>query len=370
MQLIPHPSGEEGIEPSIPRELEAPIFSVDGKVDKNLLYKLVIKHGESLGIDQELSRGIYNYIFHNGLLKNQNDFRSLLRFMKQLKDLIGSSHLAKARSFNYISEAKATPTFEQACDNASFMVDKLEAPFFEGDIDSRKKRGNYMSSVIPGTKCFLVCTGGMGEGTFAVDFAISANPCLPLLGQLWHTGFDTERSDDGSLVGRIIGTGSKIGRGDDNKEKKLAINAELFKTLRISAQRALTFLILYLCYDIGVTKMKALTTEGATTLSSLGNATKKFDYSGHFRKIGFPTEAGNWLEIPDFKETFYDVLTSSPRKRTGLFADETDGLDAIFEAFSNLKDAAGRRFPFSVCGSQSHLEIERVMAAFRRMNNR
>lgn len=330
------------------------------------LYEGLNIYGERKGVSPNLIFGIYQYAKRWNLHTPPLDVPAL-RLLDDLTKITGLPDFFKSRSFNYISEEKdPTIAFSQATDNARRLVGLVGQDFF---AIKDKERATIFKAPIADTNFFLSCKGGSGAGTFSLDFAIGVDWGQPFIlpsGELWRTGIDTETEQSaGAFTTRIIRTGSGVKKDID----KIKAYPEFRKKFKISPQRALAFLSMYVAHSLGTKDLKALSTEGALKLSTLARSKDPYDYTTLFSETGFQEgENPNWLFVPDLQTNFYPTIETSPDNQRGLRAHETRGMHHVLEAFQNLADSNGNPLPIKLRNDESMEETERVLITFEKIH--
>lgn len=155
-------------------------------------------------------------------------------------------------------------------------------------------------------------------------------------------------------------------------EKKNAAYSQFYKSMRLRPQRALILLILYLAYELGMSEIKSLSTQGAKNLSLLKRSKEPLDYDFWLKSCGFEknTQNDNWLQIEGLVENFYDTLgRKNDRGFTSIMPQKTDGLDALIDAFNNLGIGNGNN-TIILCSNSSKEELEKVFNAFKKIHRR
>ncbi len=331
------------------------------------LYDVLGLYGAARGISPNVVFGVYNYARLRDVVGNDR-LGKVLQFIDDLHELTGTPDFFKSRSFNYIFEGEEmAEVFNQALSNARFMVELAGVRFFARE---HGKRGIIFKAPIADSDFFLSLKGGSGAGTFSMDFAIGVDKgqkALSTLGELWRTGVDTEIPEDGQgRIVRIIRTGTGVIRNDPLKTEKFK---EFRKRFKITPQRALAFLALYFAYSLGAEGIKALSTNGAKRLSSLGRSANPYDYSQLFKGVGFVEgENPHWLYVPDLPENFYFTLETTPENQNGLRAYEASGMHKVLEGFQSLQGPEGEECPIRLQFVETPEEMERVLAAFRNIH--
>ena len=319
-------------------------------------------YGERKGISPNLIFGVYNYARRWNLHTPPLD-EPALRLLDNLHEVTDLPDFFKSRSFNYISEEEDPAiAFSQALNNARYFVDLVGQDFF---ATKDEERATIFKAPIADTNFFLSCKGGSGAGTFSLDFAIGIDwgqPFIKPSGELWRTGIDTETvGSDETLTTRIIRTGSAV-KNDVDKKKGYP---EFRNKFKISPQRALAFLSMYVSRNLGAGRIDALTTEGAIALSTLGRSKTPYNYTNLFEGVGFDhSDNPSWLSVSDLQENFYPTLETTPENQNGLRSHEANGMDKVLEAFKDLHGPDGQPFPIKLRVDEGIEETEKALAAF------
>ncbi len=319
-------------------------------------------YGERKGISPNLIFGVYNYARRWNLHTSPLG-EPALKLLDDLHEVTDLPDFFKSRSFNYISEEEdPVIAFSRASHNARYLISLVGQDFF---ASKDKERATIFKAPIADTKFFLSCKGGSGAGTFSLDFAIGIDwgqPFNKTSGELWRTGIDTETEDSaGSLATRIIRTGSAVKKDVD----KIKGYSEFRKKFKISPQRCLAFLAMYVAHSLGAHELRALSTPGALRLSSLAKSKEAYDYSQLFEGVGFAVgDNENWLEVPDLQNDFYRALETTPDNMNGLRRHEARGMHHILESFENLRGPDDQAFPIDLRFDEGKEETEKVLVAF------
>lgn len=336
-----------------------------GMVNRKFLLNGLRKICSIFEFPENFAIGLHKYLIENNIIQNRADFDEFLLFLRELKILMGGQPLFKRNSFNYITEDTGKAAIHQMRTNAEFMIGTFGADFFAQDSRGIDRK-TFMKSRIPETDCCLTCQGSIGAGTFSVNLAIGADLGKPLNDTLCRIAFDIETTSSGIAV-RVIAIGSTLTKNAERVPRNLEIGRRFFKKFKLSPQKALALLSLYIAYDLNAQTIKALSTTGARALSSLAKSKHPFDYSRVFASVGFQESSNaNWLTVENLQEGgFYDAITTTPDKPEGLVAHQTDGLHAMLIAFQNLQFPNGERCPLTVCKGETRAELERAFRAFR-----
>ncbi|HEX5796818.1 MAG TPA: hypothetical protein VFX86_00325 [Candidatus Saccharimonadales bacterium] len=201
--------------------------------------------------------------------------------------------------------------------------------------------------------------GGAGAGTFSIDFGLGTrNQQSHSYNELWRSGVDTVHAE-GRLGTRFIRTGSGIKHDSDFGGKKTASFKEFRRRYGMLPQRMIGMMGLYFMRELNPDFAVALTSEGATRLSTLGRSQGACDYTGIFRNIGFlPSSNRYWQYIPEFNdEGFYDALT-----RAGIRKREADGLNRAADAINTASNVDGTVFPIKLCSDESPETLRRELS--------
>lgn len=355
------------------------------KVDKkehgeSVLFSAIKRSAIELPPDNVV-RGICTFFVQKGLvpLSVESILPNVLDFLKKLNSLTGGIDFYKSNAFKYLYEGSSINELSsQILDNAKFWIDIFGKDFFSRHRTDYSERGVLMGSEVD-SDFYLSCKAGSGVGTFSIDLAIGMiKPGKKVLyntrtsGELWRTGFDTERVNEGRVL-RIIRTGSAINSSHVDHEEKVKMYDLFKKRYNISAQRALAFLTMYIGKDLNVQEVKAISLEGARQkkLHLIHGSRVNFDYDLLFQSVGFSQSANkNWLTMGNPYENFYSTIQTSPQDQNGLRAYETSGLNKVIEAFQMMKNNLGNSCPLSVCANNSRDELEKAFATFRSIHNR
>lgn len=330
------------------------------------LYEGLNIYGERNGISPNLIFGVYHYA-KRWNLQTAPIGEPALRLLDDLHQVTDLPDFFKSRSFNYISEEEdPAVAFSRATHNARYLIGLVGQDFF---ASKDKERATIFKAPIADTNFFLSCKGGSGAGTFSLDFAIGIDWGQPFIlpsGELWRTGIDTETEQPaGAFTTRIIRTGSGVKKDID----KIKAYPEFRKKFKISPQRALAFLSMYVAHSLGADELRALSTQGALRLSSLSRSKDPYDYTNLFSEIGLQEgENPNWLSVPDLQTNFYPTIETSPDNQNGLRAHETRGMHHILEAFQGLRDSDGNDLPIKLRIDESREEIEKVLITFEKIH--
>lgn len=314
-----------------------------------------------IGLSLDLEVGIYTFLVGKNIT-SELDLVKTIGFLIELQKIVGEKRLYAGKDVKYLSSTQNLETlFEQFLFSARFFVDKFGIDFFTTRSKKFENRDQVMTANIPGTDMYLSCKGGTGSGVFSIDFAIGAQSerDIGYGGEFWRTGLDVEKIPKGLCV-RIVRTGSAL---KPNLDSKIKAFKEGKANIKITPARALAFLCAHIAYDLGAAELKALTTDGAIKLSSLGRSSAGFDYTSHFKQVGFEdSNDPNWLAITDFQNRYYHATTGDEEKATGLRNFEIGGLNRVFKAFKHLKDPrSGKTIPLTIFGSETKDEIERAL---------
>lgn len=307
-------------------------FDRKGRVYRQQLKEALSHYGAILQVPTDAVTGYSSYLIST-FSDNHFNPRALFEFLESITGITGGINYHKSGSFKYLPTSDSVDeVLAQAYRNAGFMVDTLGIDFFSRTNDSSKIRKTLFKASIPESDFYLSAKAGSGAGTFSVDLALGIEKrsgFYDTSGEIWRSGFDTERLDNGSIGTRIIRTGNGV-KFDPIKASKFDEFKAIFK---ISPARALTFILIGCMNSLVPSRITALTTEGAKTISSLPNTPTAYNYTGLFREFGFEDQKGAfWMVGMDQR---------NPRKR------EIAGVERISEAFRNLVDPQGQSFPLS-----------------------
>ncbi len=210
------------------------------KVDKkehreSVLFSAIKRSAIELPPDNVV-RGICTFFVQKGLvpLSVESILPNVLDFLKKLNSLTGGIDFYKSNAFKYLYEGSSINELSsQILDNAKFWIDIFGKDFFSRHRTDYSERGVLMGSEVD-SDFYLSCKAGSGVGTFSIDLAIGMiKPGKKVLyntrtsGELWRTGFDTERVNEGRVL-RIIRTGSAINSSHVDHEEKVKMY-DLFK---------------------------------------------------------------------------------------------------------------------------------------------
>ena len=241
----------------------------------------VSQYMQSLGYNGYVQHGLVEYFTRLQNRIKQNDEQAPERvfeeFISEFQVVTENRSFNKARGFNYIHD---DPNYENVLDqvlyNAKTMIETMGLDFFNSGTSKRPDQ--IWSAQIPNTTFRLNLEPGAGAGTFSLNFSISLDELGDTgRGKIWSMAMDFEQEDE-ELVARIIVTGSRVRLANLGASHKKDRYKDFAKEVgRTTSQRLLTFLCMYLAYDLGATKFKALSTEGAYKLSSLKRSKGKYD---------------------------------------------------------------------------------------------
>lgn len=348
---------------------------------ESLLFSAIKKSPHTDLPPDNVVKGICSFLVQKELVpvRIESIVPNVLDFLTKFNLLTGGIDFYKSNAFKYLYEGTSISELSsQILDNSKFWIDIFGRDFFSRHRTDYSERGELMESQID-NDFYLSCKAGSGVGTFSVDFAIGMiKPGKNILfktrtsGELWRTTIDTENANAGKSL-RIIRTGSAIKSSHLDYEKKIQMY-DLFKErYRISPQRALAFLTMYIGKDLNVKEVKAISLEGASQkrLHLIRGSRVNFDYDFLFKSVGFSLSPNkNWLTMGNPSNNFYSTIQTSPSDQNGLRAHETSGLNKVLEAFQMMKDTMGRSYPITVCATDSSDELEKAFATFRTIHNR
>ena len=305
------------------------------------------------GMDPALARGISNYVWKYRLVNDQEDVQRTAALINAISQAVKGGKIARGAAFLYLPHAS---TFDDNVLTSAGCNARFLAGHFGPELFSERDRDHieFFKAPIGEGRTYLSCVGGSGAGTFSLDFAIGVEQGGYPSAQLWRTGIDFARLG-GRVVMRMVRTGSGCKRSDANYEMKYEEFRAFRRKFGVSPQRALGFLLLQLAYDLGVDHVTALTTTGATKLSSMSKTAGGAKYTELFRGMGLSgNEDECWMSTAPFPEGFFSTQYSSRRDLDGMEAHEAGGIAAVCDAFRSLSSPmTGRTFP---CGLHDRVD--------------
>ena len=216
---------------------------------------------------------------------------------------------------------------------------------------------------------YLSLKGGSGSGTFSIDIGIGFDDkhSDELRGQIWRVGVDIEIVS-GKPVFRIIRTGSgQKSHGDDVRKKGLEDVRKVFlDEYTVSPQRLLLFLALEMAYVLKFNTVRGLSTQGAMDLSLLSRSKNPPDYTASMTGAGFTAREGNWHEMVDYQERYYDILAGNGYE-DALQPHEVTGFDSALKTFNKLESPDGRTIPLQLAREEPY-ELEKAWDAYRKLH--
>lgn len=259
----------------------------------------------------------------------------------------------------------AESSVRSAISNMTYMQDRFGSAVFSAESPSNRSVRAYTWRAPIDTDYELRVGGGSGSGTFSIDFGLGfmdRSGEFSKYKELWRCGVDTTHHD-GALGARFIRTGSGVKEGK-NSLKGVAFDA-FNKRYDIMPQQLLGFVGLYFMRELEPDYALALTTEGATKLSTLKNSKGGCDYDGIFTNIGFRESTdSNWRVIPDFENGFYKAVSRHVKRRA-----QQDALHIAVASLKNMRPVDQYKpdigHLFEPCSDESDEIISREIEAAR-----
>lgn len=304
-------------------------YAPKGIVYSQRLFRFLTTQASTHGVHPDIATGVTEFFFRSF---SDDCFPVVqpLALMQGLAEITEGLNYSKSRSLRYLTgDVGVDQTVSQVLANARWMVDNFGLDFFSRSTNSSQQRKSFFKASIPDSQFYLSAKGGSGSGTFSVDFALGVEKRhgYTVSGEIWRSGFDTEVLANGALGIRLIRTGTAV-RHDASKTEKFDEFKHDFKT---SPARVLTFILIGVSRSFAAEQIIALTTVGAQRLSTLPRKDRAYNYTNHYQEMGFTIQDnGLWLRL---------TREQHPRKK------EIEGMTRISQAFVNLIDQDGNRFP-------------------------
>jgi len=327
-----------------------------------------------IGLDRNLARGLGDFIAKRDKENSEASRMDIailaLNSLTAFTKITEAVPLAKATSFNYLPIHSRKPIDEQissALDNAQEHIDTYGIDTFRHGAPRAYHRAPFPDS----SGYSIAAKGGSGAGTFSIDLAIEYNKFeddrdyLKPSHELWRTGLDIYRDDQGNTHGRIIRTGGGVKAHDTIKQDKFNT---FLREYRTTPQRILTYLGAHLIHDQYRTNALALSSYGAHELSSLNKSqsAKPTPYSAIHEQSGFVKSYNEyWHLAPDIRNTFYDLFVSQNEVDAGIRPHEYRPCDIAVTAFNAMTNyPEGSAFPVKLCSNDDPNVVESAMRAF------
>ncbi len=321
-------------------------------------------------IDSGTAQGLNSLLVKAPWANKRTDIEYILNFGLWLKENVPRNFYGR-RDMVYLVDAN-TP-LSSIIENmelnyhywTSIFGDKL---FTTGD--EATWRGQILKSDLTLKDYYFSLKGQSGSGTFSVDIAIGHDPRhvnQSTRGEIWRVGMDIEKSPSGERVLRIIRTGSgHKSHGDEARVAELKNVRDTFlDTYKTSPQRLLLFLTLQIAHDLGFNTVKGLSTQGAMEISTLVNSKKPIDYTASLLDVGLTYREGNWHDIQDFQNRFYEIFAANWHD-TPTARYDVRGHTALVRAFNTLHDEHGNTLKFKLADKPD--DLERAWTAFAKIH--
>src|SRR3989344_397678 len=300
-------------------------------------------------IDPLTARGLSHLVKRFDRVKKPEDAEQLLLFALWVRDRVpGDFYGRNAMTYLANQDTPLQNVLENMAANYLYWTHIFGQKTFETSHDTVSPREGIWKSWLPLEGYYLSLKGGSGSGTFSMDIAIGHDnkyeehkdmpqPLHDTGGEIGGVGFDLEISGEKEKIFRIIRTGSgqKSQKDPEKQVKQKEIRKTFLDKYKTSPQRLLLFLALEIAYTLKFDKAKALSTEGAMRLSLLAQAKSPLDYSASMTGAGFEDRGGNWLEMNNLQEDYYDILAGAGYEEA-LQPHEVRGFGMVIEAFNKL----------------------------------
>ena len=330
-----------------------------------------------LDIDTTLGRSFGEYIRSTyGSTRVGRDTIANLT-LKTLDSLgrITPDTLVRANHFMYIPLDKTAPMtvqFSRLARNAEYMSNIFGVNMF---TTSGKETSYYRARIGDGFS--LTAKGGSGSGAFALDLAIESDRWsddrdrLQPSHELWRVGLDTaniKEADEAAKpdVMRIIRTGGAIKANDEKKQREFN---RFRRAMNTTPQRVLTFTAAHVMQGLNFNTTLALSTKGATELSSLSKSASATPtrYSELHRDAGFTDQySEHWLMASNIQKTFFDKFVAKTPETAGMQPQEYRAVDLAITAFNALVNISDNPFPIKICQETDKSTLEAALKAYMR----